>query len=227
MSHHNTFPLSIAHHTAIHTSAPTGSQKGPGAPRVLHATCTIPTPHYVILPSHHYVPHLSLYTHGGRSHSSQLVPTCPIPPTLGSPDPTQPLHAPYSLPGTKLGTYFLHSRSNGCSWPRVDPVREPPGLISPSNLMQDHRPHPTAHGEPKGTGGSACFTHQLYYPYISLCNPTLLPLCTALKLLHSWREVPLCQLVPTCPIPPTLGSPDSTQLLHAPYSLPGTIVKIP
>ena len=149
MGHHNTLPLSISHHTAIHTSAPTGSQKGPDARRVLHTNCTIPTSHYVILPSHHYVPRLSLYTHGGRSHYAQLVPTCPIPPTLGSPDPTQLLHALYSPPGTVLGTYFSHSRPNGCSWSRVDPVHEPPGPISPLNVMQGKgKGH-----EGKGQGG--------------------------------------------------------------------------
>ena len=108
-----------------------------------------PISHYVILPYYHYVPRLSFYTPGGRSHSAQLVPTCPIPPTLGSPDPTQLLHALYSLPGTVLGTYFSHSRPNGCSWSRVDPVHEPPGPISPLNVMQGKgKGH-----EGKGQGG--------------------------------------------------------------------------
>ena len=138
-----------------------------------------------------------------------------------------PRTTPHEYLYTYIGTYHRHYTPSAC-FTRLTSRVHGPSQHSPSLNFSPHcYPHLRPHREPKGTGRSASFTHQLYHPYISLCNPTLLPLCTALKLLHSWREVPLCQLVPTCPIPPTLGSPDSTQLLHAPYSLPGTIVKIP
>ena len=102
-----------------------------------------------------------------------------------------PRTTPHEYLYTYIGTYHRHYIPSACFTRLTSRVHEPSQHVPSLNCSPHCYPHLRPHREPKGTGGSACFTRHLYYSHTSLCNPTFPPLCAALKLIHSWREVPL------------------------------------